>query len=84
MVSNEFQILKDMHKNISYLYKYYSLITNNKIDMDTFQQNMNTYCQDIIKQCTLLKELQNQSSQLDSLLAENQRLKEKLKEYEKP
>ena len=52
--------------------------------MDTFQQNMNTYCQDIIKQCTLLKELQNQSSQLDSLLAENQRLKEKLKEYEKP
>ena len=60
------------------------LVLNNKIDMDTFQQNMNTYCQDIIKQCTLLKELQNQSSQLDSLLAENQRLKEKLKEYEKP
>lgn len=83
MVSNEFQILKDMHKNISYLYKYYSLITNNKIDIDTFQKNMNIFCEDIIKQCTLLKELQNQSSQLDALLAENQQLKEKLRSYEK-
>lgn len=83
MVSKEFQVLKEMHKNISYLYKYHSLITNNKIDMETFQKNMKTYCQDIMNQCILLKELQDKSSQLEFLLSENQKLKEKLKEYEK-
>lgn len=66
------QIFQSMYPIIKSLFKYYHLKSKKKINMNIFQNHMNTNCQELMRLCTFYEEVQHKGPQWELVLKEYQ------------